>query len=241
MTRLILAINSKEELDDSYFEKYHFASSIYSILGGTGFPDLHLSNDFRFFSFSDFFPAGPMKPDEVKKIIISSPDEKLIDSLHEAISAKNYLYLKDKILEVQQIEKFAVKESVRDFTTGSPVVLYKDNLKNLFFSIRDGDNLSFFLRRLKDNALKKYRQFYDDENFDLDEFIFDSLNFRKEVRVRLEKRGKEFYFIGTMWYSMKKFRIRRDYVPFYRFVMDCGIGEKNSLGFGFLNPRSQHG
>lgn len=238
MSRLILTLKSKEEMDYSYFDKYHFLSSIYSIIDQKAFPEFHNSNDFRFFSFSDFFPGGNLTPEDVKKVIISSPDDEFIKLLYEKLSERNYLYLEDKVVDVTQISRFDVNEFVKDFTTGSPVVLYKDNKKNIYFSLRNGDNLSFFLERLKDNAIKKYRQFYNDENFEMDGFIFDTLKFRKEVRVQLKKRGQLFYFIGTMWYSMKKIRIKRDYIPFYRFIMDCGIGEKNALGFGFLNPRS---
>ncbi|WP_297065841.1 CRISPR-associated endoribonuclease Cas6, partial [Thermococcus sp.] len=42
--------------------------------------------------------------------------------------------------------------------------------------------------------------------------------------------------IGSNWELLEKERIKPEERRFYRFIMDAGLGEKNSLGFGFLNP-----
>ena len=66
--------------------------------------------------------------------------------------------------------------------------------------------------------------------------IFDRLKFKKEVAVTLRMDNTEFIMIGTVWRSLEKFNINRENGDFYRFIMDCGLGEKNSMGFGFINP-----
>ena len=66
--------------------------------------------------------------------------------------------------------------------------------------------------------------------------IFDKIIFGREVVVPLKKGKNKFLIIGTTWKRLEKFKYNRDERKLYRFIMDCGLGEKNSLGFGFLNP-----
>jgi CRISPR-associated endoribonuclease Cas6 len=91
------------------------------------------------------------------------------------------------------------------------------------------------LNRLKENALKKYRAYYN-EDLEFEENIFDRMVFRKEVAVNIYKKGTRFVIIGSVWKMLEKFEIKPEYRKFYNFIMDCGLGEKNSLGFGFINP-----
>ena len=91
------------------------------------------------------------------------------------------------------------------------------------------------MNRLKDNALKKYNIYYNDD-FDFEGEIFDNLEFKKEVAVRNFKGGKEFIVIGNVWSLLEKKEIKKEEKKFYSFIMECGLGEKNSMGFGFINP-----
>ncbi|MGC8558916.1 MAG: CRISPR-associated endoribonuclease Cas6, partial [Nitrososphaeria archaeon] len=136
--------------------------------------------------------------------------------------------------EIEEIKQFRLKLS-RIFTTSSPIVLYKNNLTNEYFSFKRDGALDFFINRLKENALKKYRAYYN-EDIEFEENIFDRLVFRKEVAVNIYKNGVRFIIIGSMWKMIEKFNIDPAYKKFYSFLMDCGLGEKNSLGFGFINP-----
>ena len=238
MARLLLELRPEEDTEGPFFNNYYFLSALYSLMGEIGLTDVHRGNKFRYFTFSDFFPYGDAKKGDIKRIIVSSPDKRTVESISKEISSRGYIYLGEKRLSVSSSKFFEIRELVNEFITGSPVVIYKDNRKGLFFSLSNGDPLSFFLERIKENAVKKYKQFKTIEDFQLEGFIFDSLNFKKEVRVQIKKMGKEFYFVGTMWNSMKKLRIKSEYRDFYRFIMDAGIGEKNSMGFGFLNPKA---
>ena len=48
--------------------------------------------------------------------------------------------------------------------TGSPIVLYKDKDKGEYMKFYDDDfDLLFFVQRLQDNAVKKYKAFYNEE------------------------------------------------------------------------------
>jgi len=84
--------------------------------------------------------------------------------------------------------------------------------------------------------VKKYQIYYNDPEFQLSGKIFDTIEFRKEVAVHNRKQGKEFIHIGTLWKKLEKEYINKEERRFYHFIMESGLGEKNSMGFGFLNP-----
>jgi CRISPR-associated endoribonuclease Cas6 len=69
--------------------------------------------------------------------------------------------------------------------------------------------------------------------YDFDGNLFDSFQFDREVAVRVKKTNKMFLVIGSLWKNLEKFNM--DDKNFYNFIMDCGLGEKNSLGFGMIN------
>ncbi|HLH85455.1 MAG TPA: CRISPR-associated endoribonuclease Cas6 [Thermoplasmataceae archaeon] len=235
VSRLVLTMTSKEVVPQDIFDKHLFQSALYKVFLDKKLTYIHEGNRFRFFTFSDFFPSGKLIPRSSKKVIISSPSEEFIGILRESFSDSGLLMLGGKYIEVAA-EIVDFKFSPKVFTSGSPVVLYKDNRSNTYFSLRRGDSLAFFFLRLKENALKRYRQFSEDTNFDLPHPIFDSSTFSKEVALMMTRRGKRFTIIGTVWSRLERFIVRRRDEPFYKFIMDAGLGEKPSLGFGFLNP-----
>ena len=216
--------------------KHTVQGVIYSLLDGTEFSDLHSRSGFKFFTYSDIFPPGDFYPGKEKNLVISSPNPKFINELYSKAKETEYMYLSDGPMRIVGVKKFSVRPTGK-YITGSPVVVQEDNATSTYFSFRRGGNLRFFMDRLKENALKKYNAYYDDE-LTMDEDLFDFLQFKKEVSIVVKKDDKSFVIIGTMWEVLQK-RIPRGYGRFYRFITDCGIGEKNSLGFGFLNVISE--
>jgi len=114
-------------------------------------------------------------------------------------------------------------------------------IADVYFSFRRGDNLASWLEILRRNSLAKYNSYFNTD-FELSEPLFDNLHFRKEVsiKVRIKSRGDVIY-IGSHWKSLSVLRkLDREERKFYSFLMDCGLGRLNSLGFGFVNPRQSH-
>lgn len=214
--------------------KHTIQGLIYSALGESGYGNIHDSPRFKFFCFSDIFPSTDFREGEVKNLIISSPDPKFISTLYKSIKQKRDLRLNTYRIEIEEMKKFYINLKNK-FISGSPIVLYKDNKRNIYYSFRRDGDLNFFLNRLKDNALKKYNIYYNDD-FDFEGEIFDNLEFKKEVAVRNFKGGKEFIVIGNVWSLLEKKEIKKEEKKFYSFIMECGLGEKNSMGFGFINP-----
>ena len=213
--------------------KHAIQGLIYYYLKGTEFEAIHDSKKFKFFTFSDIFPIGDFEPGKKKNLLISSPNKDLISVLYDNFENKRSIRIKNMEFTITNLKKFNLKIGNR-FITGSPIVLYKDNRSNQYFSFQRDKDLNFFLTRLKENALKKYAAFTG-EILEFDENLFDELVFGKEVCVNDFKDGKPFIIIGTIWKLLMKSYIPEKYKKFYEFLLDCGLGEKNSLGFGFLN------
>ncbi|HII81776.1 MAG TPA: CRISPR-associated endoribonuclease Cas6 [Ferroplasma sp.] len=216
------------------FNKYDIQGMIYSTLLDAGLSDIHYGNKIKFFSFSDIFPNNIIKFEQLYNMVISSPDPRFIEGIYNVLSSNKFFYLYSHKFNIAEIKKFDLRIS-KSFITGSPVVLYLNNRINKYFSIQNGDSIAFFLRRLKENAIKKFTTFYK-EDIMINHLLFDKLQFHREVSLKLIKNGKEFNIIGSTWYKLDLNHLTGKEIKFYKFLMDAGIGEKNSLGFGFINP-----
>ncbi len=236
--RLSIKVTSNKKIDYYRFNKYYIQSAIYSFLVGTNYENLHNNRSFKFFTFSDAFPSGCLNPGEEKTIIISSPDEEFINTLYEKMNLIGIIYFNDEPLQISSLKKFSINLKKVVFETGSPIVLYKDNKENKYLSFKKGDTLNFFLERLRDNSIKKIRAYYG-EDYEWDQLIFDTLSFHKEVSIQFKKFNSSFIIIGTVWYKLEKSRYDRKLLNLYNFIMETGLGEKNSLGFGFVSPKRE--
>lgn len=202
---------------------------VYSALGDSRFGMTHDDHGFKYFTFSDFFYDRSGNG----TLIVSSPYSELIDIVHRWIDDQQAVFLGSHEFKVQRVKMFK-PELKNYFISGSPIILYLDSTSGEYFSLRKHGDIPFFLDRLKDNALKKY-EFFSGTKIDLEEPLFDAVEFRREVAVPVRIRGNELIFIGSLWDSFEKDDFS-EYKDFYYFLMETGLGEKNSLGFGFLNP-----
>ncbi|WP_456394385.1 CRISPR-associated endoribonuclease Cas6 [Thermococcus sp.] len=226
------------EVKDGTFErpnKHAVQGFIYNMLKETEYGTRHDQSRFKFFTFSDFF-----RENGHWTFFISSPDPGFIRTLHSKIVGRKTIYIGKHELKIAGLKRFKLPLR-RAFQTGSPVVLYRNAEENEYFKLHEHRDLLFFLDRLRENAERKYNAFYNDD-FTLEGPIFDRLipklrkNGKLDVYVKVVKNGIPFPVIGSNWELLEKERIERHERRFYRFIMDAGLGEKNSLGFGFLNP-----
>ncbi len=229
--RIMLKFTTKENFQYDSINKYTLQGFIYSLLKDTSFSEYHNLNGFKYFSFSNIFPVSDFKAGESKNIIISSPKINFIKIIEKTLQNKEHFYLGKYRMKINSIKVFKPKLS-RRFITSTPIVLFENNQDNRYYSLKNNGDFSFFLERVKENALKKYNAYYG-ENYFFDGNIFDRFEYDREVAVRVKKADKIFIIIGTLWKNLEKFNM--DNKKFYRFLMDVGAGEKNSLGFGFLN------
>lgn len=231
--RLLIKFEPIDEVDYLAIGKYEIQGFIYSLLSQTNtFNNLHNQKGFKFFNFSNIFPLSRFERNSMKKLIISSPNPKFIMELYNVLREKNIFKLNKYKMEILKVELLKDKKCT-NFITGTPIVLYENNKNNIYYSFRRNPNFEFFFERLKDNAIKKYNAFYNTD-FILDESLFTNFEFVKEVAVKIKKHNNEFIVIGSLWKNLK-FNITKENKRFYNFLFDAGLGEKNSLGFSFLN------
>ncbi|NJF24261.1 CRISPR-associated endoribonuclease Cas6 [Thermococcus sp. Bubb.Bath] len=216
--------------------KHAVQGFIYHMLKGTEYGQRHDQPKFKFFTFSDFFVDREGKA----TFLVSSPDSGFIRALQSAVKERESVYIGNDEYRVVEIKKFKLPLRNR-FQTGSPIVIYRNSEEDEYFKLHAHRDLWFFLERLKDNAERKYNAFYNDD-FILEGPLFDRLipkvrnNNKLDVYVKVVKNGVPFPVIGSNWELLEKERIEPQERKFYRFIMEAGLGEKNSLGFGFLNP-----
>lgn len=231
--RLIFEFKSLNNCNYSDITKHDIQGFIYSLLkNDLIFQNYHDVIGFKFFNFSNIFPISDFKEGSIKKLIISSPNEKFIYSIRDALNSLENLHLSKMDISVESVKVFNPK-NLGKFISSTPVVLFEDNTSNKYYSFKNNPDFDFFFSRLKDNAVKKYNAYTGDE-FHLDNDLFTSFELNREVSVRVNKKNNYFVIIGSLWKSLE-FDINKENRKFYKFLLDTGLGEKNSLGFGMLN------
>ncbi|MDO5824548.1 CRISPR-associated endoribonuclease Cas6 [Methanobrevibacter sp.] len=231
----MIKFEPKERIKYSDIDKYTIQGFIYSILENDSFfYDYHDNVGFKFFNFSNIFPVSDFEKNTLKKLIISSPNDKLIKSLYKQLKNKTFFRLKNYKMELLKIELLTNKNCSK-FISSTPIVLFEDNKNNQYYSFKKNPDFNFFFERLKDNAIKKYNAFYG-YDFNLDSELFTNFEFGREVSIRLTKNNNKFIVIGSLWKNLE-FNLTTQNKDFYNFLFENGLGEKNSLGFGFLNCR----
>ena len=202
--------------------------------------DFH-NEKYKLFSFSDLIPPFDLKSGEIRKIIVSSPIKEFIYDLKEYLEKNKTItlgpYLVIEILEIKLIDLTKkIKEGcVVKLITGSPLVILMDN-KN--FWKREKYSLFELVKELEKLSKKKYNYFLKnflnkDKEFKYNNPLFLTIDIKKSVSVVVSKKEKAKILIG---YRVEFLVLIDKYNKnFFRFLLDCGIGNFNSMGFGFLN------
>ena len=168
-------------------------------------------------------------------MIISSPEDRLIKTIYYKLKTIDNLRLGDETYTLIDCKLIKTPKHFNFFKTSTPIILFHNQTRsNHCYSFKKDDiNFNWFFNRLKENALKKYNAFYDEE-YCFDESLFTSFSFKREVAMNFERYGHRFLLIGSLWDKLC-INESKDNRKFYRFIYDAGLGEKNSTGFGMLN------
>lgn len=229
--RLIIRFKPLVEFDYYSIDKYDIQGFIYSLLKDSSYDKWHENIGFKFFNFSNIFPVTDFNPEEVKTLIVSSPEKELIKTLSKKLKNRDTIKLSNYSFELIQVKSIDIKNNPK-IIAATPITLFENNKSNKYFSIKKTGDSDFFFKRLKDNAIKKYNAYYQ-EDYQLEEPIFDMFEYKKEVSIRVTIKHETFIVIGSLWKFEKD--INKSNEKFYKFLFDCGYGEKNSLGMGFVN------
>lgn len=155
-------------------------------------------------------------------IIISSIDEAFIFKIISAFIEHKCLIFREGILKVNEI--YSKKQLNRErvvVLTKSPVVVVKPTRESRtkFYNPQDKE----FLNSIKNNIIAKYNSFYNEEyKGSLNIEILDENNIRKTI-----DKYKSWVYEGYLG----GFIIEGD-IKIVELAYSCGLGSKNSQGFG---------
>jgi CRISPR-associated endoribonuclease Cas6 len=196
---------------------------------------LHFSKDFKFFTFSQIYfskwkltKQGIVSLDGKLSFYISSPNDHLIKSLVEGHLENSQVDFKGNKLLVENIELLKKPEfkSKMKMKTMSPVaasIKREIDGKLKIWDLGPGDER--FYESVQKNLINKYVSFYGDYNGD--KWVRIKPNMKTAKRRRIEIKGD--FHRGYMM----EFGIETD-PSLIEFAYDCGLGEKNSMGFGMI-------
>jgi len=237
--------------DLRYFHKVH--GFIYGLLRGTPYEVLHEKKGYKFFCFSNLFPLNvkngvpqPVEKGEEKKLLISSPDRIFIRTVRERLEEfareGEPVKIGEMRFTVEGLKEF--KKAPGNLIAATPIVLRIPERRYREYGIKNGKRgyvywrpehgLEPFLKQLEDNMFKKYAEFSGEtERFP----VFEILEFRGMRVCHLVIDGVEYRVIGSLWkFSFPGLRHDPEKRKLLSFAMDCGFGERNTYGFGFVNP-----
>ena len=247
--RLLVRLKSVKvsEYDLNYFHKLQ--GFVYKLLMDTDYKVLHDRKGYKFFCFSNIFPVGDVKAGEERNLIISSPDKVFIKVLEEKINKmmndKTKINIGDYEFIIDDVSTFQqkLKRNV-SLLSATPIVIripeknYErydipvEFRKKRYVYWRPQYSFEAFVKQLEDNLIKKYNQFYH-TNFEI-ENIFEVFKFKRPVVNHVVIKGKEKIIVGSIW-EFKFSYLNLKQKKILEFGVDCGFGERNSLGFGFMN------
>jgi CRISPR-associated endoribonuclease Cas6 len=225
---------------------YRLQGFIYSLVEGSKYHYIHNKEGYKFFCFSNIFPAYDLKQGDIRHLIISSPDPDFIrqvsSKLREKRLSRSRISIGNMKFDIAEVKVLQIQLKV-PFTaiTGTPIIIRVPREKYVKFDIRtkkpynylywrQEHPLEMFIEQLEDNLHKKYLEF---TGLDImDKPIIQKFTFKKQVSTRIFMKGLEQIVIGSIW----EFWFNDNaYNEVLEFGIDCGFGERNSLGFGFIN------
>lgn len=239
--RILLKLKPIKWAEYNLTYNYYVQSFIYNLIRDTKFSLLHGIKGYKFFSFSNIFSSD----DNYKYLIIASPNNVFINILKNKLNA-----LYKKSIHISNLE--FILDGVRDIklklktpitlTTVTPIIIRIPQKKYKIYGIKPSNDyeyiywrseypLELFIEALQNNIDKKYKTYYNILSLDNIQLNVKMLKLNRQVSTRLVIHGKEHIVIGTLW----NFIIDDTPLNILNFIIDCGFGERNSLGFGFIN------
>ena len=259
-----LLINLRAAKNQSYESLYHhkLQGFVYGLLRDSGFGGLHDKRGYKFFCFSNIFPIKDiMGAGEAFNLIISAPNAELISSVESALgniladaeakggAANVNVNIGEMSFEVVGFKKLETKlnrKSLRVLTATSVIIripernyersgIPEDERKAMYVYWRPKYSFEAFLKQLSENLIKKFNDFYGTKLREYE--LFEQFMFRRTTATKVVIDGREYVMVGSVWEFVWSYmdEMQRRVIEF---GLDAGFGERNSLGFGFVNKVS---
>ena len=223
------------------FNYNHIITSlIYNNLVNMGIDlDFHDSKDFKFFTFSNIIfskfevtKEGFKSIDGIINFQIASPDSKLLRKIVNGFIKNNQILISGNEFTMTNIVRVKEPEFTNkmEFKTMSPIVVnsHKEidgKLKKWDLS-PDDENFFPFIER---NLIKKYNQFFNEELTEDSIKVSSELKNVKKKRVMIKSNKSKQHYVCYMMDI-----ILEGDPKVIKFAYDCGLSNKNSMGFGMI-------
>lgn len=237
--RIRINLKGKKNLKIPFNYNYVLTSLIYNKISDSEFAEkLHNSNTFKFFTFSQIqFSKKPIIEDGLIagdgriSFTISSPNTFLIQNLVAGFFAGDEIKLKNNNLKIEKVEILKTPEFMEksEFITVSPVIIRTKKLINGREKIWDMSPCDDFFRGIENNLIKKYCIYNNLEKTDKKIKASSVMRNVKRKRIAITRESTVTYHRAYMMDI-----ILEGDIDLIKFAYDCGIGEKNSMGFGMI-------
>jgi CRISPR-associated endoribonuclease Cas6 len=239
---------------------YHLQGFIYNLLKGSVYDQIHDKVGYKFFCFSNIFPAKDLQENDVRTLIVSSPDGEFIKYLYEILQLwfgrEREVKVGTMKFKINSLEKLTVNlpgTTPFSLITGTPIIVRiprekyngydfgQTKKKYDYVYWRSEHPIDIFITQLENNLSKKYAQFHSLTNStsiveprkDITTAqLFQKCKFKKQISTRIFMSGFDQVVIGTVCEFFIDASLSREII---QFALDSGLGERNSLGFGFMN------
>ena len=197
--------------------------------------ELHTSNTFKFFNFSQLNienrkleKNGIISQNGKISFFLSSPNDLLIKNLVNGfiddLEVKfNYTSLSVEKIEALRMPDFKEKS---EFKTLSPINIRDLDENNKRIDLAPSDK---FFKGIENNLIKKYCIFNNIKNTNKKINAYSEMANVKRKRITIPKGPNTTYHRAYMMDL-----ILEGDVDLIRFAYDVGLGEKNSMGFGMI-------
>ena len=251
--RLIVRLQTRA--DTAYDNAYHhkLRGRLWRALEDTKFEKVHSTNDPPGFAYSNPFPPGNMHEGDQRTLLIASPHEELLTHVARDLQADRELNVGEMPFFVEHLNALApdVGElgSAGTIETGTGLLVRIPPWRREEYGIENGhDDSATFWRpehtmeplknQLEANLDKKHRLFapeYLSGPTEHDGDLFESYELIKTYALPVTvTEGEEMTYVVSKWRF--GYRVRDDHHRRHlNLALDCGLGERNSLGFGFAN------
>jgi len=241
--------------DAAYDNAYHhkLRGRIWRALRDTEFEPRHSSDEPPGFTYSNPFPPGDMREGEDRTLLVASPNEQLLAHVASDLLNERELNVGEMPFRVTDLSELDpdVGEPGTSGTletgTGVLVRIPRHRFDEYGIDAPDGDTDEFwkprhpvepFRTQLENNLDRKHNLFAPEHlpgPSDVDRELFDEYELIKKFAVPLTvTEGTMRQFILTKWrfgYTVRDNHHRRH----LNLALSTGVGERNSLGLGFLN------
>ena len=246
--RVLVELKAKANCVYDLMYHHKLQGFLYDLLRGSAYSDLHDKRGYKFFCFSNIFPSVDMHEGEMRRFLVSSPDEGLIGVV--ACGLGKLQHGKERVNIGRwsfSVESISVLEPKIGYScvlaAGTPIVVRIPKANYARYGIVPPQDYEYvywrkqypfeaFVRQIEDNLFKKYNQFYGTQ---LETFtIFEQFVFQKQVCNHLVIDGRESKIFGSIWRFTFNY-LYKDKQKLLQFALDAGLGELNSIGYGFTN------